>query len=306
MARLHVIFYDSNLCHVANLLKVGVLQIVLAMIEAEDVDTSLLLDDPLAAVATWSRDPELGARVPTCDGRSLTAVELQLLFLERARAFVERGGCDGIVPRAGEIVALWEDTLAKLAERDFAALAGRLDWVLKRAAIERAFALRPDLDWTAPAAKQLDLAYSDLDPSRGLYWKYEPSTVERVVTDDEIERFVVEPPADTRAWGRAMLLRLGGDLVVDVDWDFVKFRTEHGWWSGVRKLDLADPSGFGRAAFFPVLARSASLEEVLEELEREDPPRNGELNGGEHHGDPAKTETAGPAARPEPRQRRWN
>lgn len=306
MARLHVIFYDSNLCHVANLLKVGVLQIVLAMIEAEDVDTSLLLDDPLAAVTRWSRDPALEARVPTCDGRRLTAVELQLLFLERANAFVERGGCDGVVPRAAEIVALWEDTLAKLAERDYAALAGRLDWVLKRAAIERAFALRPDVDWAGPSAKQLDLAYSDLDPSRGLYWKFESSVVEKVVTEEEIERLAVEPPEDTRAWGRAMLLRLGGDLVEDVDWDFVKFRTEYGYWSGVRKLDLADPSGFARAAFAPVLERSAGLEDVLEELEKEDPPRNGEFNGGTNHGDPAETETARPAALPEPWQRRWN
>jgi proteasome accessory factor A len=299
-----VIFYDSNLCHVANLLKVGVLQIVLAMLEAEEVDTSLLLDDPLSAVLEWSRDPDLGSRVPTCDGRNLTAVELQLLFLERAKRFVERGECEGIVPRAAEIVALWEDTLAKLAGRDFTALAGRLDWVLKRAAIERAFALRPDLQWAAPAAKQLDLAYCDLDPSRGLYWKYEQSTVERVVTDEEIERFVREPPEDTRAWGRAMLLRLGDDRVTDVDWDFVKFRTEHGSWSSVRKLDLPDPSGFGRAAFAPVLERCADLEDVLEELGSEDLPRNGEFNGGADHGDRAEAETARSAARPESWQRR--
>jgi proteasome accessory factor A len=307
MARLHVIFYDSNLCHVANLLKVGVMQIVLSMIEAEEVDTSLLLDDPLSAVLEWSRDPQLEARARTCDGRSLTAVEMQLLFLERAKAFVERGGCEGIVPRVEEIVAVWEDTLLKLEERDFSALAGRLDWVLKRAAIERAFALRPDLDWNSPAAKQLDLVYSDLDPSRGLYWKCEPSTVERVVTEGEIERLVLDPPEDTRAWGRAMLLRLGGELVDDVDWDFIKFRTVHGWWSGVRRLDLADPSGFTRAAIEPVVERSASLEDVLEELEREEPPRHGEHNGGANHGDHAEaaTETARHAALPERRQARW-
>ena len=35
MARLHVIFFDTTLCHVASLLKVGATQIVLAMIEQD-------------------------------------------------------------------------------------------------------------------------------------------------------------------------------------------------------------------------------------------------------------------------------
>jgi len=287
LARLHVIFYDSNLCQVANLLKVGAMQIVLSMIEAEAVDTSLILDDPLEAVGAWSRDPDLRARARTCDGRELTAVELQLLFLERAHEFVDAGGCDGIVPRAGEIVALWEDTLAKLERRDFDTLAGRLDWVLKRAAIERAFTLRQDLGWDDPAAKQLDLAYADLDPRRGLYWRYEPSAVERVVAETEIERLRREPPPDTRAWGRAMLLRVGGDFVEDAGWDYLKFRTSNGYWSGIHRLDLSDPLGFTRAALEPVLDRGATLEEILEELQRE-PPRKGELEEGERHADVAE------------------
>ena len=37
--RIHCIFYDNNLCQVAQLLKVGAMQIVLAMIEAGDTIT---------------------------------------------------------------------------------------------------------------------------------------------------------------------------------------------------------------------------------------------------------------------------
>jgi proteasome accessory factor A len=61
MARLHVIFYDNTLCPVACLLKVGVLQIVLAMIEVGRVNPELILDNPLAAVRDWSHDPSLRA-----------------------------------------------------------------------------------------------------------------------------------------------------------------------------------------------------------------------------------------------------
>ena len=59
MARLHVIFYDSNLCEMAGYLKVGVLQIILTMIEAEQVNVHLILEDPVVAVRAWSRDPGL-------------------------------------------------------------------------------------------------------------------------------------------------------------------------------------------------------------------------------------------------------
>ena len=158
-ARLHVIFFDNTLSHAATLLKVGVMQIVLAMIEAEQVATRLILDDPLAAVVRWSHDPGLTARARLGSGRELTAVELQLEFLAEARRFAARGGCDGIVPRAGEILALWEDTLGKLQAGDLPALASRLDWVLKRSLIERAMRRRPELGWRDPEIKHLDLVY---------------------------------------------------------------------------------------------------------------------------------------------------
>ena len=39
-------------------------------------------------------------------GKKLTAVELQLLFLEEAEKFCAAGGCDQVVPQAGDILAL--------------------------------------------------------------------------------------------------------------------------------------------------------------------------------------------------------
>src|SRR4026208_2376933 len=73
MARLHVIFFDNTLCHVASLLKVGVMQIVLAMIEAERIKPGLALEDPLDALLRWSHDPTLHARARLTSGRQITA-----------------------------------------------------------------------------------------------------------------------------------------------------------------------------------------------------------------------------------------
>src|SRR5262249_25124963 len=156
----------------------------------------------------WSQDPNLRARCRMLSGAELTAVELQLLFLEGARKFVEQGDCASVVPRAGEILDLWDDTLLKLRARDFVALTPRLDWMLKLGVMERAMRQRPGLDWRSPEIKHLDHLYSSLDLSNGLYWAYERAgAVERLISEQEIERFVQDPPNDSRAYTRAMLLR---------------------------------------------------------------------------------------------------
>ena len=203
-------------------------------------------------------------------GNELTIVELQRLFLEEAQRFAAKGGYDGIVPRAGEILTLWEDTLSKLEAGDVTALAARLDWVLKFRILHRALQTRPDLTWASPEIKHLDHLYSSLDPSEGLYWAYEKlGVVERVVSDAQIEHFVHEPPEDTRAWTRAMLLRMAGpDIVHDVDWDLIKFRKPgRGYWPSYRTLHLADPLGFTRSVTEAAIEDAACLDDVLDALQ---------------------------------------
>ena len=253
-ARLHVIFYDSNLCHTATVLKVGVLQIVVAMIEAERVPSELLLEDPVTAVTRWSRDPELDARASTLSGRSLTAVEHQLLVLEEARRFVEEEDLEAIIPRADEIFALWEATLLQLEARDFTSLASKLDWVAKLAILDGVVAERPDIDWSSPQLKHLDQLYASLDPDDGLYWFAESAgRVEILVSEPEVQRFVTDPPGDTRAWTRAMLLRAAGRArVTDLNWDFIRIGHRDGSSSIV---ELPDPATFTRRETAALFAR---------------------------------------------------
>ncbi len=266
-ARVHCIFFDNVLCHGAMLLGVGVMQIVLAMIEAEQIDTRLILDEPLVALRAWSHDPQLRNRARTAAGRRRTAVELQLEFLACARRFVEVGGCEGIVPRAEDILALWADTLARLETRDLESLVGRLDWVLKREALRRARTRHPHLEWRSPAMKMLDHRYASLDPNDGLYWAYERAgVVERVVSEDAIVHFEREPPADTRAWTRAMLLRLVGRRRIDgIDWDWIRCTAIPGDWVAAR-VDLADPLRFTEAERGALFDDGATLVDVLRGL----------------------------------------
>jgi proteasome accessory factor A len=249
---LHCIFYDANLAHVAMLLKVGVLQIIVTMIEAGAVDSRLILEDPLTAVHLWSRDLSFQTRCERISGPSLTAIELQRRLLDSAGRFAARGGLDGIVLRGSEILTLWADTLDKLAARDMDALACRLDWALKLNTLERA-RREHDLEWRSPEMRYLDRLYSSLDETRGLYWDYERrGLLERVVDDDRIEQLRRDPPEDTRAWGRAMLLRSSqtGAQIHRVDWDSVTLdlpsRDRNGYGGRRVTVSLDDPRRWGK------------------------------------------------------------
>jgi len=278
LARLHCIFYDSNLCHVANLLKCGMMQIVLAMLEAEWINPVLILEDPLETAVRFSHDPMLRARTRMASGKRWTAVELQRRFLDEARRFHAQGGCEGVVPRAGEILDLQADTLEKLHAGDLDAVAGRLDWVLKLQILRRVMAGRKNLNWQSPEIKHLDHLYSSLDTD-GLYWTCDQAgSIEHVVTPGDIERLLHQPPEDTRAYTRAMLLRLAGrERISRVDWDSIGFKLPgRRGWPRYRWLNLPDPLGLTKAETSHLFDGDKTLNDVLDALTETDSAAHGD------------------------------
>jgi proteasome accessory factor A len=271
-ARLHVICFDSAIAHGSALFRAGPMQLFLTLMELGLVNSRLILDDPLTAIQSFSTDPTLKATAELITGEHLTALELQSAFLDDVKRHAAQGVFRGIVPRADEIISLWEDTLAKFASGDWVSLARRgIDWVLKLMAIERAMDQRSDLDWGSDEIKVMDHLYSSLGDD-GLYWAYEASGfVEQLVTPERIAHFTREPPADTRAWTRAMLLRRAqedGVTVSSVDWDTMTFklRGRHAW-PTYRTLELADPFGFTRTKAEPIFDSAEDFADLLDGLE---------------------------------------
>lgn len=297
MARLHIIACDSTLSHVATFLKIGTLQIVLAMVEAECIDRDLVLDDPLDAIVRWSHDPTLHARARMSSGHEVTAVDLQHRFLEAAARFVARGGCAGVVPDAEMIVDTWARTLADLDARNWDGLAGSLDWVLKRSLLAGAMRKRAHLAWTSPEIKHLDHLYCSLDEDEGLYWACERAgVIERIAGEDAVAALVAAPPENTRAWTRgALLARAGPGEVIDANWDRIRFDVADGrGWRRSRSIDLANPLGWTRQASEEAFQRAGSLEEVLEGL---DALRPAPMIDAEYDGSANQTMCSSPYAR---------
>ena len=67
--------------------------------------------------------------------------------------------------------------------------------------------------------KCLDLLFSSLDPQEGLFWQMAAAgQVENMPPAETVERYVAEPPDDTRAYLRAHALRRFGEHVASMNW----------------------------------------------------------------------------------------
>src|SRR5215213_6657742 len=111
--RLHVIIGDANLAEYSTLLKVGTTSLVLAMIEARAMPRDLALDEPIEALQAISHDPTLSHKVRLRDGRQMTALEVQQVYLETAQKFVDnQGEADG---QTADVLLRWAEVLEDLS-----------------------------------------------------------------------------------------------------------------------------------------------------------------------------------------------
>ena len=110
--------------------------------------------------------------------------------------------------------------------------------------------------------------YSSIDPADGLFLSLDAmGHYEAVATEAEIAHFVGNPPENTRAWTRAMLLRAAGpERVSKVDWDRIDLKSAGGFPRSVN-IQLPDPLGATRSDTQPVFAEAADLTSLLGRLQ---------------------------------------
>ena len=218
--RLHVIIGDANLAELSTYLKVGTTSLVLAMIEARSLPEQIALEEPVEALQAVSHDPSLTHQVRLRDGRRMTAIEVQRLYLEMAEKFVEqRGERD---EQTDDVLRRWAEVLDDLAS-DPMRLADRLDWPAKLRLLE-GYRSRDGLGWGDSRLQLVDLQYSDVRPEKGLYHRLVArGAMQRLLTDDEVARAMLTPPTDTRAYFRGECLRRYPAQVAAASWDSVVF-----------------------------------------------------------------------------------
>jgi proteasome accessory factor A len=226
--RFHVICGDCNLCETSTALKVGTTDLVLSLLE-EGWESGVQVSDPVKTIREISRDPSLKWLLCLREGRSISAVDLQRIYLAAAQ---ERfAGRDG---ETDWVLREWEEVLNALSV-DPRALARRLDWVAKRSLLEM-YGEAESLTWAAPELQSLDLEYHNADPEVGLYYGLEDAgEVERLTSEEAVERARTEAPSDTRAALRGFAATKFPDHLYSVRWNRVTFRNGE----GTRAVDLS-------------------------------------------------------------------
>ncbi len=224
--RMHVIVGDSTMTETTTLLKVGSAHLVLRMLEDGVAMPDLSLDNPIRAIRDVSLDMTGGALVRLADGRRMSGLEIQTEYFERAAAYAEREGIDDPVTR--QVLDLWGRTLDAVRTPDLGSVATEIDWVVKYRLLD-AYAARHGLDMGDPRLAQLDLAYHDIHPDRGVHHLLQKAgRVARVVTDEDIAAAVERPPQTTRAKLRGDFVRAARENSRDVtvDWVHLKLNDE--------------------------------------------------------------------------------
>jgi proteasome accessory factor PafA2 len=263
--RLHVIIGDANLAEISGYLKVGTASLVLAMIEDRFIGLDLAVDQPVRALRDVSHDPTLKHLLSMGDGRKLTAVQLQMEYLDLAKKYVEdRLGSDAD-DQTVDVLARWESVLTRL-ERDPMLCARELDWVAKLQLLQQ-YRDRDGLEWDDAKLHAIDLQYADLRPDKGLYHRLlRLGRVDRLLTDEEVVAAIHLPPVDTRAYFRGRCLEKYSDQIAAASWDSVIFDLPGR--ESLQRVPTIDPMRGSRAHVGELLDRCDTAEDLFAALTR--------------------------------------
>ena len=222
--RLHVIAGDSNMSEYVSYVKVGATVALLQMLEDEVVFRDLTLENPIRSIREISHDTTCRRRVRLANGRELSALDIQWEYLERVMRYARS---PGFSPQVQSAVAMWEHLLTGL-EKDPLSLRRECDWVMKQHLIDE-YASSRRLAMSDPRLAMVDLAYHDVSKERGLYYLIERrGLMDRVVTDEDIDRALVLPPQTTRARLRGEFIKAAKEHNRDftVDWVHLKLNDQ--------------------------------------------------------------------------------
>lgn len=225
--RFHVIVGDSNMSEIASALKIGTTSLALELIE-KGHEPKIELADPLQALKSISRDPTCRWYVELRDGRRISAIDIQELYLAAAYDH-----CD-LDDETLWVLGEWESVLADL-RRDVMLCQDRVDWVAKRFLIE-SFRESEGLEWDDPWLQAIDLEYHNVSIEQGLFFDLlRAGRMRRFLQEKQIKEAIFQPPETTRAFFRGRSVAKFNESIAAIQWDEVVFNR-----SGLRQRVVLD------------------------------------------------------------------
>jgi proteasome accessory factor A len=166
-------------------------------------------------------------KVRLANGRELSALEMQSEYFDKVSSFVDRRDLRQI-PVVARTMELWERTIKAVGAQDISLIDREIDWAIKLRMIDR-YMSKHSIPLSSAKVAQLDLAYHDINRSRGLYYLLERrGMVDRVVRDVDVFEAKVTPPQTTRAKLRGDFVRRAQERRRDftVDWVHLKLNDQ--------------------------------------------------------------------------------
>ncbi len=214
--RFHVILGDSNMSEWATAMKIGTTALVLDLIERGEAP-QLEIAQPVDANKSISRDQTYDWIIELKDGRKISAIDVQRIYLKAAARVADEMDED-----REWILREWKNVLNDL-ERDLMLTRDRIDWVGKKFLLN-ALQEEEKLSWTHPWLQSIDLEYHNVDLERGMYYELvRQGAMRRVVTEDEIKTSIFSPPETTRAFFRGRSVARFNDEISSIQWDEIVF-----------------------------------------------------------------------------------
>lgn len=215
--RFHVIIGDSNMSQWATALKVGITALVLALVERGEAP-ELEIAQPVDATKSISRDQNYDWIIELIDGRKISAIDVQRLYLRAAQKSFSAQD-----EETKWLLREWENVLNDL-QRDVNLTRDRVDWVAKKFLLS-ALQEVEKLPWSDPWLQAIDLEYHNLNREEGLYYELlHQGSMRRVVTEEEIKAAIFTPPDTTRAYFRGRSVARFNDSIESIQWDEMVFR----------------------------------------------------------------------------------
>jgi proteasome accessory factor A len=220
--RFHVILGDSNMSEWATAMKIGTTALVLDLIERGEAP-QLEIAQPVDANKSISRDQTYDWIIELKDGRKISAIDVQRIYLRAASRLEPLGSsAAGSEEDRAWILREWENVLNDL-ERDVVSARDRVDWAAKKFLLD-ALQEEEKLSWSDPWLQSIDLEYHNLDLDRGLYYELlRKGLMRRVTTEDEIKAAIFNPPETTRAFFRGRAVARFNDEISSIQWDEIVF-----------------------------------------------------------------------------------
>jgi len=217
--RFHVILGDSNMSEWATAMKIGTTALMLDLIERGEAP-ELEIAQPVDANKSISRDQTYDWIIELKDGRKISAIDVQRIYL-RAASKVNNGANED----RQWILREWENVLNDL-ERDVMSTRDRIDWAAKKFLLD-ALQEEEKLSWSDPWLQSIDLEYHNLDLDHGLYYELlRKGLMRRVTNEEEIKAAIFNPPETTRAFFRGRAVARFNDEISSIQWDEIVFTNQ--------------------------------------------------------------------------------